>query len=79
MSTIHSHPKKFGFGFDTQMFWVLGMGLGMKPIPKTQTQIFLGVNVWSQSIWMHIHGVMIILVIKAQKSTSIFFWLWTGF
>ena len=41
-----SYPKlfDFGFGFHTQMFWVLGVG--MTPIPKTQTHIFLGVNVW---------------------------------
>ena len=26
--------------------WVWVLGVGMTPIPKTQTQIFLGVNVW---------------------------------
>ena len=34
---------KFGFGFHTQNYWVLCVG--MNTILNTQTQFFLGVNV----------------------------------
>ena len=44
-----SYPKLFDFGFGYLGFHaqIFGFfGVNMKPIPKTQTQIFLGVNVW---------------------------------
>ena len=34
----------YGSGSETLIFWVLG--LGIRPIPKTQTQFYIGVNVW---------------------------------
>ena len=43
-----SYPKLFDFEFGSWIsyphFW--GLGVGMEPINKTQTQLFLAVNVW---------------------------------
>ena len=40
----------FALGFIPNFlgFWVSVLGVFMKPVPKTQSQIFLGVNVWVQ-------------------------------